>query len=193
MFGGYPGGTRNTFVIRYHSFQDMIDKKLPLIHEIGHPSQFENQKNADVFHYDHIPPTIEVFDKDFLVTDNGAAGGLGDPIERNPALQKANLDNGQTNLDITKNIYCIEASYDGKAKEWKIDEEGTQKLREMKRKERLARGVPVEQWWQKARQRILDKDLDPLLLEMYQSSMKLSEGFTREFKDFWDLPDEFTL
>ncbi len=32
---------------------------------------------------------------------------------------------------------------------------------------------------------MLDKHLDPLLAEMYRSSMKLSEGFTREYKDFW--------
>ncbi|NQT47791.1 MAG: hypothetical protein HQ578_02315, partial [Chloroflexi bacterium] len=193
MFGGYPGGTRNTFLVRYHNFQEMIDKRLPLIHEIGHPAEFMNQKYAEVFHYDHIPPTIEIFDKDLLTTDNASAGGLGDPIERNPALQKADLDNGQTNEDITRNIYCIEASYDEKAKEWKINEEGTKKLREAKRKQRLSRGVPVEQWWQKSRQRLLNKDLDPLLLEMYQSSMKLSEGFTRELKDFWALPEDFTL
>jgi len=28
---------------------------------------------------------------------------------------------------------------------------------------------------------------------MYQSSMRLSEAFTREFKDFWALPDDFNL
>ena len=47
--------------------------------------------------------------------------------------------------------------------------------------------------WQQARQRLMDKTLDPLLLEMYHSSMKLSQGFTREFKDFWVLPQDFAL
>lgn len=193
MFGGYPGGTRNTFVVRYHNLQELIDKRVPLIHEIGHPSEFPNQEHADVFYYDHIPPTIEVYDKDLMVTDNASAGGLGDPIERAPALQKADLDNGQTNEDITRNIYCIQVSYDEKAKEWRVDEAATKKLREAKRKERLSRGVLVEQWWHRARQRLMDKELDPLLLEMYHSSMKMSEGFTREFKDFWALPDDFAL
>jgi acetone carboxylase, alpha subunit len=53
--------------------------------------------------------------------------------------------------------------------------------------------VPVEEWWRKARQRLVDKQLDPLLIEMYRSSMKLSIGFTREYKDFWGLPNDFTF
>ena len=51
----------------------------------------------------------------------------------------------------------------------------------------------MEEWWRKARQRLVDKQLDPLLIEMYHSSMKLSEGFTREYKDFWGLPNDFTF
>jgi hypothetical protein len=51
----------------------------------------------------------------------------------------------------------------------------------------------VEEWWQKSRQRLLKKDIDPLLLEMYRSSMKLSQNFTREFKDFWGLSNDFAL
>jgi len=40
---------------------------------------------------------------------------------------------------------------------------------------------------------LLEKKLDPLLIEGYRSSMKLSEGFTREFKDFWGLPNDFAF
>jgi acetone carboxylase alpha subunit len=116
---------------------------------------------------------------------------LGDPIERNPKLQKADLDNGLTNEEISRNMYCIEVSYDEKSKEWSVDEAATKKLREAKRKERLSRGVPVEQWWQQSRKRLQEKELHPLLTEMYQSSMKMSEGFTREYKDFWALPEDF--
>ncbi len=193
MFGGYPGGKRNTFLIRYHDFQKMIDERVPLVHEIGNPAEFRNQKHAEVIYYNHMPPAVEVFDKDQLVVDNSSAGGLGDPIERKPALAKADLDNGLSNEEITRNIYCIEAGYDEKEKEWKIDEDATKRLREEKRKQRLSRGVPVKQWWRKSRKRLLDKDLDPLLVEMYQSSMKLSENFTREFKDFWGLPNDFSM
>ena len=51
----------------------------------------------------------------------------------------------------------------------------------------------MEEWWQKSRKRLLTKDIDPLLIEMYQSSMKLSKNFTQEFKDFWAMPDDFSM
>jgi acetone carboxylase, alpha subunit len=193
LFGGYPGGKRNIFLVRYHNFKDTVDKRLPLIHETGDPREFRNQKYADVMHFDYTLGAVTVQDKDLLVADNGSAGGLGDPIERAPELQKADLDNGLTNEEISRKVYCIEACYDEKAREWQIDEKATKKLRQAKRKQRLSRSVPAEEWWQKARQRLLKKDIDPLLLEMYRSSMKLSQNFTREFKDFWALPNDFAL
>ncbi len=192
MLGGYPGGKRNTFIIRYPNFQEMVEKQIPLVHEIGDPREFRNQKNAEVFYYDHMPPAVEVHENDQLIVDNGSAGGLGDPIERDPALQKADLDNGLTNEEISRNVYCVAANYDEHDREWRIDEKETRKLREARRKERLSRGVPVQQWWNQARQRMADKDLNPLLIEMYQSSMRMSTNFTREYKDFWALPEDFS-
>jgi acetone carboxylase alpha subunit len=193
LLGGYPGGKRNTFLVRYHNFQDTVSKKLPLLHEIGDPKEFLKYPYADITYFNHMPPCIEVFDDDVLVSDNSSAGGLGDPIERDPALQKADLDSGLTNQEISRNMYCIAVHYDEKAKEWNIDDEETKKLRAAKRKERLSRGIPVEEYWLKARRRLLEKKLDPLLQEAYRSSMKLSEGFTRDYKDFWALPSDFAF
>jgi hypothetical protein len=39
----------------------------------------------------------------------------------------------------------------------------------------------------------MDRDMDGKILEMYQSSMRLSQAFTQEFKDFWAMPDDFNL
>jgi len=194
LFGGYPGGKRTTFLLRYDNLAERMEKRLPLfIHGLDHPAEFIERFPGEVITLNHMPPPMEVKEGDMFFSDNASPGGLGDPIERTPTLQKADLDNGLTNEEISRNIYGIEAIYDETEKEWKIDEDGTKKLREEKRKERLTRGVPVEQWWQKSRQRLLNKDMDPLLIEMYQSSMKLSENFTREFKDFWALPDDLSM
>jgi len=53
--------------------------------------------------------------------------------------------------------------------------------------------VPMRQWWGNARQRIMEKEIDPLIKEMYQSSMKMSANYTQEYRDFWALPDEFVF
>jgi len=191
LFGGYPGGKRNTFMIRYHNFQDMIEKRIPLVHRIGDPREFRNQEHAEVFYFDHMPPAVEVQENDMLIVDNGSAGGLGDPIEREPSLQKADLDNGLTNQDISRNVYCVAADYDEQSREWRIDEGETRKLRDAKRQERLSRAVPVREWWLQSRQRVENKEIHALLAEMYASSMKMSPNFTREFKEFWGLGEDF--
>jgi hypothetical protein len=118
---------------------------------------------------------------------------VGDPIERDPAWIKADLDNGLTTEWQASNVYCVKASYDESAKEWRVDEAETAKLRQARRKQRLSRAVPVKDWWKKNRERITSRDMDPLILEMYQSSMRMSEPFAKEYKDFWALPDDFVL
>lgn len=194
MFGGYPGSKRTTFLLRYDNLAERMEKREPLfLHGMDHPAEFIDRFPGEVIPLSHMPAPMEVRNGDVVFSDNGSAGGLGDPIERNLSLQKADLDNGLTNEEISRNVYCIATSYDEKTKEWSIDEEATRKLREDKRKQRLSRGVPVEQWWQKSRQRLESKDIDPLLTEMYHSSMKLSESFTQDFKDFWALPAEFSF
>lgn len=192
MFGGYPGAKRTTFLLRYDNLAERMEKREPLyLHGMDHPSEFVDRFPGEVIPLSHMPPPMEVHEGDVVFSDNGSAGGLGDPIERDLVLQKADLDNGLTNEEISRKVYCIAANYDERTKEWTVDKEETTKLREEKRKERLSRGVPVEEYWQKTRQRVVEKDLDPLLTEMYQSSMKLSESFTQEFKDFWALSEEW--
>ena len=192
LFGGYPGGKRNTIFARYDNIKEVIDKRQPLLSEVD-PIDFGKDfpGKAEVVKY--IMPPFEIKDWDCLIVDNASAGGLGDPIDRRPEWVIEDLDKGLTTRDIARNIYCVSVKFDKKSKKWKINEAETAKLREAKRKERLSRGIPVKQWWNKERQRIADKDMHPWLLEMYQSSMKMSQKFTREFRDFWVLPDDFVF
>ena len=193
QFGGYPGGKRNTFLIRYHNLQELIDKRQPLLHELGHPAELKDRIQGQITDLGLLPPPTEVYEGDMLSSNSAAAGGLGDPIERDPAWLKADLDEGLATEWMTRNVYCVEVSFDERAKEWKVDEAATENLRQAKRKERLARGVPVKDWWQKSRQRFMKREFDGQIVEMYQSSARLSQAFAQEVKDFWALPDDFTL
>jgi len=193
QFGGYPGGRRNTMLLRYDNLPELMEKRQPLLYELGHPADLKNRFPGQVFDMGLLAVPTEIYEGDLLVSASASGGGLGDPIERDPALITADMDNGLTTEWQVSNIYCVRTSYDEEAKQWKVDEAATRKLRQAKRKERLARGVPVKQWWEKSRQRLMDRALDPLLLEMYQSSMKMSQAFTREFREFWALPNDFTL
>ena len=180
-------------LLRYHNLQELITGRQSLVHEIGHPAEFRNRVPGEVNFFTHMPPPIEVGEGDVLLSASTSGGGLGDPIERDPALVKADLDNGLTTEDIARNIYCVAASFDSKSETWVVEYPATEDLRQAKRRERLARGQPTKQWWEKARKRVMTKDIDDKLVEMYQSSMKLSQTFAAEYRDFWALPDDFNF
>ena len=85
----------------------------------------------------------------------------------------------------------MEARYDEKAEEWVIDKKGTAKLREKKRKERLAKGITAKQWWRKRRQDLIEGNLPQLLKEMYNDSLAKGKRWPGEFTAFWNLPSDF--
>ena len=84
LFGGYPGGKRNTFLVRYHDFRDTVNKRLPLIHEIGDPRTFMDYPYAEVRRLNHMPPTIEVKDKDAADRGQRLPGRPGRPHRKGP-------------------------------------------------------------------------------------------------------------
>jgi N-methylhydantoinase B/oxoprolinase/acetone carboxylase alpha subunit len=193
QFGGYPGGRRNSLLLRHDNLPELMEKRQPLMHELGHPANLQDRFPGQVHDCGLIPAPTELFEGDLLANFNTAGGGLGDPIERNPTSVRTDLDNGLCSDWQARNLYCVDVSYDENTKEWKVDEAATGKLREARKKERLARGVPVKEWWQNSRQRLVERDIDAQLLEMYGSSAKLSPSFAQEFKDFWALPDDYAL
>ncbi|MBP1687508.1 MAG: 5-oxoprolinase [Deltaproteobacteria bacterium] len=168
-------------------------ERRPLVHEIGHPARpnYEQAITANIWHPHHIPEPFALRNGDITIDAHGAPGGFGDPIERDPAAVKRDLDSGLTTPDIAERIYCVEASYDTATQSWAVDAPATARRRAAKRAERLRRAVPVQQWWRAARQRFTAHTLPPLISEMYASSMRLSEPFAREFRAFWGLPNNW--
>jgi acetone carboxylase, alpha subunit len=51
--------------------------------------------------------------------------------------------------------------------------------------------VPVRNWMKGERQRILDGDMIEPVKVMYAESIRLSESWAREFREFWELPEDF--
>ena len=171
-------------------------KREPLLYERGHPGQLKDrvkEMGGSVVDHGLLPEPMEVIEGDLLISATGAGGGLGDPIERDPAAVKADLDNGLATEWQARNLYCVEAKYEGPSKEWRVDPDATSERRAARRKERLNRGVPVKDWWKKARQKFASRDMDEKIQEMYRSSARLSPAFAKEIREFWVLPDDFIL
>ena len=59
------------------------------------------------------------------------------------------------------------------------------------REERGRKAVPVREWMQGERQRLLDGEMIEPVQRMYAESIRLSESWACEFREFWDLPEDF--
>jgi len=196
QFGAYCGGKRNTFLVRFQDLPQWLEKRQPLLYELGFMGDLKERvekMGGEIVDVGLIPEPTEVFEGNMLIANSGAAGGLGDPLERDPRRIQEDLNQGFSTDWIARNIYCVKASYDDQAKEWRVDDAESGEMRQRKRAERLAKGVPVKDWWQKARQRVLEHEIDPQLTEMYQSSARLSPAFLKEYREFWALPEEFVF
>jgi len=196
VFGGYPGhGGFGKLIINANTME-LVTQRKPLAHGEGYPGVGDLEQNIKG---DLIIPLANSYVKaivkhgDYFQGYMGGGGGMGDPIRRDTALVKQDLDSGLLTIDCCRRIYCVDAEYDDEAEEWAIDEQKTAELREKKRKERLSKGVPAKEWWQKRRQDITDGKLPSLLKAMYNDSLTKGHRWPGEFRAFWQLPEDFTF
>jgi hypothetical protein len=73
-----------------------------------------------------------------------------------------------------------------------VDEAATEKKRAGIREERKKRAIPFKEWWAEECKRIeAQENMDPAILVMWSSSMRLSPGYGAELRAFWNLPEDF--
>jgi hypothetical protein len=66
-------------------------------------------------------------------------------------------------------------------------------LRATKRKQRLARGIPANEYKKHMRLRVISGDIPKPAKAMYIDVLKISAKWAKEFQRFWDLPDDFEV
>ncbi|MGD0076390.1 MAG: hypothetical protein ABSD31_18965, partial [Candidatus Binataceae bacterium] len=120
-------------------------------------------------------------------------GGYGDPIERNPEAVRTDLDRGVQSLPVAARVYGVVAKFDPATKSHTVDLEATRNAREQCRRDRAARAIPVKDWIAGQRNRLLNQDFGREVKAMYNDVFGISERWGREFREFWNLPDDFTF
>ncbi len=199
MFGAYPAWPDRGSYASGTNVKELIEAKKPLVHERGDPLEPDLAKHieASVLETNLIAPFVtpeQLQEYDLVIHPISGAQALGDPIERDPALVKADLDNGWTREWVATNVHGVVASYEQGAKQWKIDLPATERKRQDIREARKKRGVPFRQWWQQEREKILAKEnMAQAVLDMWRTSMELSPSYGQEIRGFWQLPEDFTF
>ena len=138
----------------------------------------------------HLPDPHQEYDLYLSVLRGG--NGLGDVLERDPQLIEDDLNEGLLLPRFLDSIYGAVAHQDD-AGQWSVDHDATAKRRQEKRQERLERSIPVSEWIARERERVANKEFIEPVRQMYEESMALSASWARQFTQFWDLPEDYSL
>jgi N-methylhydantoinase B/acetone carboxylase alpha subunit len=184
LWGGYPAATGYRHNVRNTNFLELAERQEPFpVHEPD-PADSELERVITGDHQFDIEATTlpEVMREGdlYLCMFRGAAG-LGDPLER-PYESVMEDIHGDFLLErYATSIYGVVPG----------DAGATEKKRSELRSQRGSKAVPVREWMKRERQRVLDRDMIEPIQVMYAESMRLSEAWAREFREFWDLPADF--
>jgi acetone carboxylase alpha subunit len=199
MFGAYPTWPDRPSYASGTNVKELIEKQKPLVHERGNPDEPDLVKNveAEKMYTNITAPFVTpepLHEYDIIVHPVSGAQALGDPIERDPAAVRADLESAWTRPWVAAGVYGVVAEYDDEKKEWVVDEEATERKRAEIREKRIQRGVPFKEWWKKEREKVAAKEnMDDAVLTMWRTSMELSPDYAAELRKFWHLPEDFTF
>ncbi|GAO27394.1 N-methylhydantoinase [Alicycliphilus sp. B1] len=198
LMGGYPAATGYRFEAHATGLERRIanGESVPLGGDID-PS-------APIYEH-HIDATAQVKrDKQCMTTEDcydnhdlylnylRGGPGFGDPIDRDPKAIETDLNQKFLLPEYAQKVYGAVFTQDAKGA-YTVDAAKTRARRAEMRKERLARALPTREWMKEERARILNKDASTQVQHMFATSFSLSEKFTKQFKDFWSLPDDWEL
>ena len=205
LFGGYPAASGYILNARETDLEERFEngEEYPQ-HDLDPESgEFESKIDGDITRRPEGISTPKEFD-DYDVYLNYLRGGsgLGDPLERDPEKVVEDIHDGYVLPRHAKDAYAVVVTkVDDEAKhnsavqgEWAVDEEATEELREQRMDDRAEKAQPVSEWYEDERERIQNEEnLIDDVKKTYESSMRMSQRFTEFYRDFWDLPEDFTF
>ncbi|MFB0560310.1 MAG: hydantoinase B/oxoprolinase family protein [Candidatus Lokiarchaeia archaeon] len=194
LFGGYPGAGGYRREIHNNNMMELIKNKEPYPYREFDPENSEIRKyvKGDYVYEKKmiIPPEILFNQGDLYISSVRGGDGYGDILERDPKRVAKDVNDESLLFRFAESIYGVILERDEKTGKWKVNQETEQKRKEL-REERERKAVPVNEWIEKTKPRILAKEVCEEIKGMYNDSFLVSERWGKEFKEFWGLPEDF--
>ena len=189
LFGGYPGASGYRHSIKNTDLKERIANMdlYPTCDVDPENSQMEAHSAGDVLkdqHCYHLPDPHTEYDLYLSLIAGGH--GLGDVLERDPALVIDDLNEGYLLPRTAAPIYGVVANQNDDG-DWILDTAATEAKRTAMRKQRLDRSMSVEEWMAQTKPKVENMDYIYPVRRMYAESSELSEKWRREFNGFWGL------
>jgi acetone carboxylase alpha subunit len=197
LMGGYPSAAGYRFEAHGTDLKERFEKRLPFP-QGGDPNpddpRYEKVLKSNVIKRDKQAITTEAIFENYDLYLNYLRGGpgFGDPLERKPEHIEADLNGSYLLPEYAEKVYGAVFTRDERG-HYHVDPVKTEERRRQIRQERLKRGKPTREWMKEERERILRKEAAVQVRHMYASSFALSEKFLQEFREFWNLPENWIV
>jgi hypothetical protein len=123
----------------------------------------------------------------------GGGPGYGDPLEREVELVAEDVEEGVYTPDVVEQVYGVVGDYDEDDREFTVDDEATAERREEIREERKSESQSFEDFREKERENVVEKDMSEPVKWMYDGVFEQSSEWADRFRDYWDLDEEYTV
>jgi N-methylhydantoinase B/oxoprolinase/acetone carboxylase alpha subunit len=192
VMGGYPGTGNWDMPIKNTNIKQLINEGIhyPRTYIETVESLKEGSLKAETAKLRKADSLMDqLHDGDLWLRGSSSGGGYGDPIERDPKLAADDANGGWIKVENIKNIYGV-CLIRGKEGTWVVDERATGEERRLIRQKRKTRSVPVKDWWIKERERLIQKRIPDIVLNLHKDAMDF-DGYRKKFTDFWQLSKDF--
>jgi hypothetical protein len=193
MHGGYPQAANYSVRVHDTDLKEQFERgEYPVSDKI--PGDLDEHVDGDIVRTErgiYFPTTFENYDLMFY--HMGGGPGYGDPLDRSIELIKEDIEDEVYTPDVVESVYGVVGSLDEEDREFTIDEEATNERRAEISAERESQSQSVESFMEEERERIEDGDLSYPVRWMYSGVFDRDSEWVDEFREFWDLPDDFEI
>jgi acetone carboxylase alpha subunit len=170
--------------------REAIESRAPLPHKEGDdPNNPEwNQLLEGDSLLTILPtPAMSLNSTDLWYQEVTTSGGYGDPLERDPEAVKKDIEMDVGTVWEAEKVYCVKID----PASLEIDHDETNRMREARKRERLARAIPTAAYISQVKERILAGAIPEPTKTSLNNSLRISQKFHSEFIGCWGLPEDF--
>ena len=193
MHGGYPQATNYSVRVHDTDLADQFeDAEYPTSDKV--PGDLDEDVDGDIVRTErglYFPTTFE--NHDLVYYHMGGGPGYGDPLDRSFELLKEDVEKEIYTPDVVERVYGVVGELDEEEREFEIDDEATEERRDEIRAQRREESQPVRSFIDEERERLQEGDLSEPVRWMYSGVFDRDDAWADEFREFWDLPEDFTI
>jgi len=196
MHGGYPQPTAYRLIAKNTNLKEIFEKRedYPLWDPDPSNGEFERLLKGDIIRKPYAqmyPIALKNYDMFHWCMSGGP--GYGDPLERDVNSVIQDLNDGICTEEKVLHVYGVVATYDDESQEWSLNERLTQEQQKKLEIERKEKSMTFEEFKERERKKLTENQLSKPVKIMYKESLELSDKWAKEFREFWNLPENFKL